>query len=621
MLKLTWISQCSAVQRKGRAGRTGPGVCLKLYSSARAASFCQRSVPEMLRTPLTELCLATKLLAPVNTSIAEFMATAPEPPSFAATRSAIQNLKVMEALDEWEDVTELGNHLLDLPIEPRLGKMVLYAVVLKCLDPILTITCCASYKDPFELNANGDGKRDFKLLLKSLAEGSKSDHMTLLRAFQGWQKAKSEGREKSFCHRHQVSSSTLEMVTGMRTQLLGQLRASGFVRAKGPGDIRELNRNSENWAVVKAALVAGAYPSLARYDRVKRVLQTKKENKVKLFQRSVVLDDIKAQTGSLDGLPTDWLIYDELTKAGRLTMIKGVTAISPITVALFAGRNRLPETDTFKGNTYLAETSDSDEEEKLHRCTESLLKLDDWTVFRSDPSIVQAVLKLRFKFSSILLRRLNTCGKTHPDDDNIVQTVVNVLSVEEDALNIEQPRGIGQRPKFNGGTNRRKNKVSPMGPHHPLVEQQSNYFIIKATSSRAIDISLATGLWQFGNQTERKLAKALKTGFKPYVIFSVQGSGHFQGYARFTGHLSSERVPELQAQSQNSGSGIQYWIEWIKRADIPFHMTKHLLNTFNENKKGSSFEGWPRSGAFRGPFAVPVVGCLSQLILGQEPQQ
>ena len=56
----------------------------------------------------------------------------------------------------------------------------------------------------------------------------------------------------------------MEMVTGMRTQLLGQLRASGFVRAKGAGDIRDLNKNSENWAVVKAALTAGSYPHLAR---------------------------------------------------------------------------------------------------------------------------------------------------------------------------------------------------------------------------------------------------------------------------------------------------------------------------------------------------------------------
>ena len=53
----------------------------------------------------------------------------------------------------------------------------------------------------------------------------------------------------------------------VRTQLLGQLRASGFVRARGGGDIRDLNSNSENWAVVKAALCAGLYPNILRVDR------------------------------------------------------------------------------------------------------------------------------------------------------------------------------------------------------------------------------------------------------------------------------------------------------------------------------------------------------------------
>ena len=58
----------------------------------------------------------------------------------------LQMLKTIEALDAWEDVTELGSHLLDLPIEPRLGKMLLYSIILKCLDPIMTIVSCVAYK-------------------------------------------------------------------------------------------------------------------------------------------------------------------------------------------------------------------------------------------------------------------------------------------------------------------------------------------------------------------------------------------------------------------------------------------------------------------------------------------
>ena len=64
------------------------------------------------------------------------------------------------------------------------------------------------------------------------------------------------------------------MVVGMRMQLLGQLRASGFVRARGGGDIRDLNNNSENWAVVKAALCAGMYPNLIRVDQEHMQLRT-----------------------------------------------------------------------------------------------------------------------------------------------------------------------------------------------------------------------------------------------------------------------------------------------------------------------------------------------------------
>lgn len=145
-LSSNWISQSCAKQRKGRAGRCRRGICYRLFSSVRYNSMQPYQTPEILRLPLQELCLYTKHLTPGNTPIAEFLDRALEPPSNIVTRNAVQLLKTIDALDPWEDLTELGSHLLDLPIEPRLGKMLLYAVVLKCLDPILTIVCSLAYK-------------------------------------------------------------------------------------------------------------------------------------------------------------------------------------------------------------------------------------------------------------------------------------------------------------------------------------------------------------------------------------------------------------------------------------------------------------------------------------------
>lgn len=62
------------------------------------------------------------------------------------------------------------------------------------------------------------------------------------------------------------------MVYAIRSQLLGQLRASGFVKTKGKGDLKELNANSNNWALVKGVLMATLYPNICGVDRVKKVL-------------------------------------------------------------------------------------------------------------------------------------------------------------------------------------------------------------------------------------------------------------------------------------------------------------------------------------------------------------
>lgn len=87
-------------------------------------------------------------------------------------------------MDPWEDLTELGYHLTKLPVKPHLGKMVLCAVILRCLDPILTIAYTLVHPDPFVLPTRASQKHAAMLCRKRLTAGTFSDHMALLKAFQ-----------------------------------------------------------------------------------------------------------------------------------------------------------------------------------------------------------------------------------------------------------------------------------------------------------------------------------------------------------------------------------------------------------------------------------------------------
>lgn len=90
--------------------------------------------------------------------------------------------------------------------------------------------------------------------------------------------------------------------------------------------------------------------------------------------------------------------------------------------------------------------SDSESEENLIQTT--FLKLDDWVVFKFNRDTAQLVLHLRQKWNALFLRRMKTPGKpmTSPDEQ-VIKTLVTVLTAEEQACGLQQPQGIGQRPR------------------------------------------------------------------------------------------------------------------------------------------------------------------------------
>lgn len=92
--------------------------------------------------------MLSKQTIPFNTSITDLIARAPESPAFLQLRNSINYLKSIEALDTWEDMTDLGIHMINLPIELKYAKMILYSIVLKCLSPILIIVSILSIGEP-----------------------------------------------------------------------------------------------------------------------------------------------------------------------------------------------------------------------------------------------------------------------------------------------------------------------------------------------------------------------------------------------------------------------------------------------------------------------------------------
>ncbi|CAJ1070962.1 '-5' RNA helicase YTHDC2 isoform X2 [Xyrichtys novacula] len=651
MLKTVWISKASALQRKGRAGRCRPGICFHLFSRLRFHNMLEFQVPQLLRMPLQDLCLQTKLLAPSSCPVAEFLSKAPQPPPAHAIRNAVHMLKTIDAMDQSEDLTDLGILLADLPVEPHLGKMVLCAVVLKCLDPVLTIACTLAYRDPFILPAQSSQSRAALYCRKRFTSNTFSDHMALLRAFQSWQKACTDGWERSFCEKNFLSQATMDMILGMRTQLLGQLRAIGFVRARGHNDIRDMNLNSENWGVVKAALVAGMYPNLVHVNPETAQLSSNREKKVIFHPTSILSPNSNKEPDSLRSsktLPTDWLIYDEMSRGHRVASVRCCSVVTPITVAIFGGCARLPDSAPQEpardrdAGCGLEEDSDSDEEEL------SEMKIDDWLAFQLDSEAAKLVFDLRQKWQNLFIRTIRSPTKLRSqEDEGVIRALVSVLSAEEQGAGLQQPTGIGQRPRpmlsEDGAQAAVKGfKNSPQPPPkntfdrssvsaaaasgHPQTKFHSRednqlcedpasssglssslsspdspassgkmshssrspqpafspmkYFIMKSSNMKNIEISQQKGIWSTTPINETRLSQAFMNS-NVILIFSVQGSGHFQGYARMTSSVNRDSCQDWGLV----GLGGVFSVDWIHKESLPFHCSQHILNPWNDHKK------------------------------------
>ena len=150
------ISQASADQRKGRCGRVAEGICIRLYDEHDFEERPRFTDPEILRTNLASVIL--QMAAAKLGDIADFPFL--DPPDRRQVRDGIRLLQELAALDERERLTPLGRRLAQLPVDPRLGRMVLEADRLGCTDEVIVIAAALSIQDPRERPAEKRAQAD-----------------------------------------------------------------------------------------------------------------------------------------------------------------------------------------------------------------------------------------------------------------------------------------------------------------------------------------------------------------------------------------------------------------------------------------------------------------------------
>jgi ATP-dependent helicase HrpA len=129
------ISQASAAQRAGRSGRTAPGVCIRLYSQEDFEARPRYTDPEILRTNLAAVILQMAALQLGDIENFPFL----DPPEQRSIRDGVQLLQELGAFDAGGVITDIGRRLAQLPVDPRLGRMILQSDAENCVREVLVL--------------------------------------------------------------------------------------------------------------------------------------------------------------------------------------------------------------------------------------------------------------------------------------------------------------------------------------------------------------------------------------------------------------------------------------------------------------------------------------------------
>jgi len=325
LLQIEKVSQAAANQRAGRCGRVAAGVCVRLYDAANFGARPRYTEPEILRSSLAAVILRMASLDLGEVASFPF----PEPPSPRAIADGYQLLQELGAVDVGRALTPLGRELARLPVDPRIGRIILAARDAGCLAEMLVIASAMAVPDPRDRPME---KRQAADQAHLRFRDERSDFLSLIALWQFFTDALAEKlphrRLVERCRAHFVSYLRLREWRDLHRQLAEQVAELGWTwNEKLPAAV-----DAARYALIHRALLEGLLSNIG--TKATDVSGAAGTDGQYLGARGI---RFFLHPGSgIAKKPPKWVLAAELTETTRL-YARGAAGIDPEWIEQVAG--------------------------------------------------------------------------------------------------------------------------------------------------------------------------------------------------------------------------------------------------------------------------------------------
>ncbi len=329
-LPIEKISRSSADQRKGRCGRISPGICIRIYSGEDYDKRPEFTEPEILRTSLASVILQMLSLRLGDVNYFPFV----EPPNYKMINDGFTLLTELGAVNDKRKLTEIGWQLSKLPIDPRLGRMVLAAKQENCLHELLIIGSALSIQDPRERPMDFQQAAD---IAQKRFVDEQSDFLSFLKLWEFYQeeaKHLSQNKQRKLCKAHFLSYLRMREWHDIYQQLYTAIREIGWKVNQVKAEYEEIHRALLTGLLGNIAFKNEAEKKTSKTSGVKKTATKKTELNEYLGTRNIKVY-LFPGSGLFKKQPK-WIIASELVETTRL-FARYVAKINPEWIEQVAG--------------------------------------------------------------------------------------------------------------------------------------------------------------------------------------------------------------------------------------------------------------------------------------------